>query len=112
MNSEGGMMGPWGVHGWGGGGGGTGFGGSVSMCVCTCVYEEKKDDQSQIVSIPHTCHETFKGENFRLFAKVFSVKFWGVTFLLVPVSNPRKFSLTFHYFTKVFSLKSYQLYGM
>ena len=93
MNSEGGMMGPWGVHGWGGGGGGTGFGGSVSMCVCTCVYEEKKDDQSQIVSIPRTCHETFEGENFQLFTKVFSVKFWGVAFLVVPMSNSRKFSL-------------------
>ena len=39
VNSEGGMIGPWGVHVWGGGGG-SGFGGSVhvcSMCVITSV---------------------------------------------------------------------------
>ena len=51
----------------------------------------------------------------RLCVKVFSAKFGGVVFFgAAKASNPRKFSLRksiFHESTKVFSLKSFPLYG-
>ena len=51
-----------------------------------------------------------------LFAKVFSVKFGGVaSFGAAKASNPQKFSpqkLYFHQSVKVFSLKSFPLYGI
>ena len=64
----------------------------------------------------------FEGENFCEFRsfvairKSFLCKIWGVaSFGMVKASNPRKFSLRnhiFHKFMKVFSLKSFLLYGI
>ena len=50
---------------------------------------------------------------FWLSAKVFSTKLGGmVSFGTAKVSNPRKFSLYFHQFAKVFSRESFPLYGI
>ena len=65
-----------------------------------------------LVTMVTYSRETFKVENFRKFwAEVFSAKFGSVAFLMQQKRAIRE-NCIFHQFAKVFSLKSFLLYGM